>query len=1026
MDADKFVLQQTSKRYMTFQRVQKSTSLNPQKKQTISPFVPRPSVIQTHEVSNAPPTQEEIKYLDLLPDNKDEFGTPKPETVSRFNHDFTKIPLHSPDTPALIQPKFIIGQPGDKYEQEADTMARHVVQRIYAPMANSEMDRSQPKSELVQRMRDNNILQQSDSIERSRMFDHKQGLMKKPPEAQLQRSPLIQCQPSEGAIAATPDVEASIQQLQGSGQPLADSIREQMEQSFAADFSRVKVHTDVQSDKLNSSLQAKAFTTGQDVFFRQGEYNPGSRGGQELLAHELTHVVQQSGGAVQRSSMPLEKGKGRLNFLAPIRNTIQPMIQREIAVQIDVGIADQISDIVLAGTRPTGALDQTKEGSHTTAWIVTVEGVKNAVMGKKVEDAYTSVDKLFKTAQALPGAKRVDNLASHKKQKYNEALEAAKTAKSNAKKHENISSLQMYIRAYLSYRNIIPLSAVDSGSNADGRGEGRMVGIIRNFNDYQPNVVVGAMLALFDATATSNAVDDNFKSNKGDRSANVPGMAKNENADSLKKDIMEQHMMSLQASFPEAFAHAFKGYDKSNLLKFFARAEKTTAKGVLEQANFMDVQEALEDQKDPGSSDAEPEEETFGTGKKTAAIQIELGTGKNIKSIFFGNRPHGLFGSKHGSHTTAWGVFTEGVLIAAKGKPINKAVLSIKALYDSALTLPGVARAQYLTAERKKAFEDAKRDVKETDTNNVTSLSDLQNYILAYLTFRNLVPMSAAMLGRATGKGESEALDKLRNYKSFDASELQESVFKLLDAEALIAIARGSQKLPEKIPGNNLNALYIEDNLKDYAIRKKLITRDEARKREGVKKINYSDSTKSKKKKTATSTAEKPKKSLTEAIAEARNMIAADVQVLDKSIASEKDLKKKAELQTTRNELILKYLKDWYSPESDDQTHQRIPGAEGWGETQQEDLPILGNKKNVEKSSKRAQRLTEVVRQHLMTVKTSFPDAYKNARIDQNVVKAHITFQRPQVVLVDQQGELAEIIDTVTGDDNLLQQCLAP
>ncbi|MFN7524663.1 MAG: DUF6972 family protein, partial [Aphanizomenon sp.] len=57
--------------------------------------------------------------------------------------------------------------------------------------------------------------------------------------------------------------------------------------------------TDGESDQLNKSLNSRAFATGQDIFFSQGAYNPGSRDGQELLAHELTHVVQQNGG-VQR------------------------------------------------------------------------------------------------------------------------------------------------------------------------------------------------------------------------------------------------------------------------------------------------------------------------------------------------------------------------------------------------------------------------------------------------------------------------------------------------------------------------------------------------------------------------------------------------------------------------------------------------------------------------------------------------------------------------------------------------------
>ena len=57
----------------------------------------------------------------------------------------------------------------------------------------------------------------------------------------------------------------------------------------------MRVHTGGETDQLNRSLSARAFTTGQDVFFRQGAYQPESRGGQELIAHELTHVIQQNG-----------------------------------------------------------------------------------------------------------------------------------------------------------------------------------------------------------------------------------------------------------------------------------------------------------------------------------------------------------------------------------------------------------------------------------------------------------------------------------------------------------------------------------------------------------------------------------------------------------------------------------------------------------------------------------------------------------------------------------------------------------
>ncbi len=101
---------------------------------------------------------------------------------------------------------------------------------------------------------------------------------------------------AEGEAAVTPDVESAIAQKRGSGQPLDRAVQRQMESAFGSDFSGVRVHTDTTADQLNHQLAARAFTTGHDIFFKQGEYAPGSSQGKELLAHELTHVVQQSGG----------------------------------------------------------------------------------------------------------------------------------------------------------------------------------------------------------------------------------------------------------------------------------------------------------------------------------------------------------------------------------------------------------------------------------------------------------------------------------------------------------------------------------------------------------------------------------------------------------------------------------------------------------------------------------------------------------------------------------------------------------
>jgi hypothetical protein len=128
----------------------------------------------------------------------------------------------------------------------------------------------------------------------------------KPAPISLQTKSLIQRQTPEEEeeiqaqladntpLHASNDIETRINSARGSGQPLADEVREPMEQAFDADFSGVRTHTDAEADTLNQELSAKAFTTGPDIFFKQGVYEPATNSGKNLLAHELTHVVQQN------------------------------------------------------------------------------------------------------------------------------------------------------------------------------------------------------------------------------------------------------------------------------------------------------------------------------------------------------------------------------------------------------------------------------------------------------------------------------------------------------------------------------------------------------------------------------------------------------------------------------------------------------------------------------------------------------------------------------------------------------------
>jgi len=107
---------------------------------------------------------------------------------------------------------------------------------------------------------------------------------------------------NEGAAGGGNDVESSLKSSKGKGSAMDDNTRSSMESGFGADFSGVRIHTDSNAVQMNKSLGSQAFANGSDVYFNEGKYNPSSKDGQHLLAHELTHTVQQgaSGKSIQK------------------------------------------------------------------------------------------------------------------------------------------------------------------------------------------------------------------------------------------------------------------------------------------------------------------------------------------------------------------------------------------------------------------------------------------------------------------------------------------------------------------------------------------------------------------------------------------------------------------------------------------------------------------------------------------------------------------------------------------------------
>jgi hypothetical protein len=94
---------------------------------------------------------------------------------------------------------------------------------------------------------------------------------------------------------AHPDVTAAIARRRGGGAPLDQGLRTGFEQSLGQSLGDVRVHTDGEADSLARSVSARAFTTGSDIYFAQGQFQPSSGQGRQLIAHEVAHVVQQRG-----------------------------------------------------------------------------------------------------------------------------------------------------------------------------------------------------------------------------------------------------------------------------------------------------------------------------------------------------------------------------------------------------------------------------------------------------------------------------------------------------------------------------------------------------------------------------------------------------------------------------------------------------------------------------------------------------------------------------------------------------------
>ena len=230
----------------------------------------------------------------------------KPELRNGWESPRANLAIHNweGDQGMPVQAKLAIGQPHDKYEQEAERVASQVVQQINAPASTRSTQGQSVQRQSERSEEEGQALPEITSL---------QG--REEPTRKVQTKLTLQGADAIASGEASSELTSAINSARGGGQPLDAGLQQSMGQAMGADFSGVRVHTDAQSDRLNQSIQAKAFTTGEDVFFRQGEYQPGTRGGQETIAHELTHVVQQMQGQVKPKMQTKEGAINKGNVL---------------------------------------------------------------------------------------------------------------------------------------------------------------------------------------------------------------------------------------------------------------------------------------------------------------------------------------------------------------------------------------------------------------------------------------------------------------------------------------------------------------------------------------------------------------------------------------------------------------------------------------------------------------------------------------------------------------------------------------
>ena len=205
------------------------------------------------------------------------------------------------------QSALTIGAHDDAYEQEANQVAEQVVHHSSAEVNSTASSPSVQtmcaecaEEPAIQRMAEEEepsiqrMTEEEEPAIQREMMEEEPAIMRMAEEEEPARSntPIMR-QAMNGQGVGTPQLANQLYHSKGGGSPLAETTQQDMGHAFGRDFSHIRIHTDANAVQMSQGLSAKAFTHGADIYFNQGQYAPESTAGKRLLAHELTHTIQQ-------------------------------------------------------------------------------------------------------------------------------------------------------------------------------------------------------------------------------------------------------------------------------------------------------------------------------------------------------------------------------------------------------------------------------------------------------------------------------------------------------------------------------------------------------------------------------------------------------------------------------------------------------------------------------------------------------------------------------------------------------------